>query len=123
MRGRILEVPNLLDQTLLREPRRGVVILATSVKTDADGATEGATVEDSQDNARLVGCNSARGMGVLHQCGMAQRGVRWCERHKCVAPVQDGIERCATVQEAQVCCTSVGWHKEVCEMHGDVAVA
>jgi len=28
MRGRILEVPNLLDYTLLWEPRRGVVGLA-----------------------------------------------------------------------------------------------
>jgi len=28
MRGRILEVPNLLDYTLLREPRKGVAGLA-----------------------------------------------------------------------------------------------
>jgi len=40
MKGRILEVPRLLDYTLLQEPRRGVAILA-------DGATEGATVQES----------------------------------------------------------------------------
>ena len=42
-----------------------------SVKTDEDGATEGDTMQDSQDNARLEGCNNARGTGVLHECKMA----------------------------------------------------
>ena len=43
MRGRILEVPNLLDYTLLREPQRGVAGLA-DVGRDGCGVTEGATV-------------------------------------------------------------------------------
>ena len=55
-----------------------------SVETDAKGAT----VQDSQDIARLAGCNSARGTGVLHQCRTAQRGVQWCEMQGVVAATQ-----------------------------------
>ena len=80
MRGRILEVPNLLDYTLLWEPRRGVAGLANVGRDECDGATKSATVQESQDSARLAGCNSAR----------------W---HESVAPVQDGTKRCATVRD------------------------
>ena len=58
------------------------------VETDADEAEERATVQNSQDNARLVGCNSARGMGVLRQCRIAQRGVQRCEMQGVVAATQ-----------------------------------
>ena len=59
-----------------------------SVETDEDGATERATVQDSQDSERLAGCNSARGTRVLHQCRMAQRGVQRCPMHRVVAATQ-----------------------------------
>jgi len=39
MRGRILEVPSLLDYTLLREPQRGVAILA-DVSRDGCGCSD-----------------------------------------------------------------------------------
>ena len=81
MRVRILEVPSLLDYTLLREPRRGVAVLANvsrELETDADGAIEGATVQDSRDNAE------------------ANR-MQQCEKHRSIAPVQDGTESCVTV--------------------------
>ena len=55
-----------------------------SVETNEDVATEGATVQDSQDSVR-------------------QR----CEKHGSVSLVQDGTERCATVQDAGSCCSSV----------------
>ena len=58
------------------------------VERDADGAAERAIVQDSQDNTRLAGCNSARGTGVLHQCRMAQRGVQWCKMQGVVAASQ-----------------------------------
>ena len=51
------------------------------VETDADEAAERASVQESRDSARLTGCSSARGTGVLHQCKMAQRGVQRCEMH------------------------------------------
>ena len=56
-----------------------------SIEADADEGTEGATVQDSQDSARLAGYNSTRGMGVLHQCKMAQRGVQRCKMQGVVA--------------------------------------
>ena len=37
-----------------------------SVETDADGVTESVIVEETQENARLVGCNNARSTGMLH---------------------------------------------------------
>lgn len=46
------------------------------VETDKYGAIERVIVQDSHENARLVGSNSVRGRGVLHQCMMAQRGVQ-----------------------------------------------
>lgn len=58
------------------------------VETNADEATERATVQNSQNNARLAGCNSVRGMGVSHQCRMAQRGVQWCEMQGVVVVAQ-----------------------------------
>ena len=58
------------------------------VETDADGATERATMQESRDSARLAGCSSVRGTGVLHQCRMAQRGVQWCEMQGVVAAAQ-----------------------------------
>ena len=56
------------------------------VETDADGETERATVQESRDNATLVGCSSVRGTGVLHQCTIAKR--------------------CATVRDAGSCCNN-----------------
>ena len=44
---------------------------------NADGVTEGATVQDSQDNVR-----------------------QQCEKHESVAPMQDGTKRCAMVHKA-----------------------
>ena len=58
------------------------------MEIDADGATERATVQESQDNVELVGCSNARGASVLHQCRMAQRGVQQCEMHGDVAVAQ-----------------------------------
>ena len=87
MRGRILEVPNLLDYTLLREPQRESSRM--SIETDADEAAESATVQKSPGSARLAGCSSARGM-------------------ESVAIVQDGTERFAAVQEAGSCYSSAG---------------
>ena len=62
------------------------------VEMDADEATEGATVQDSPGSARLAGCNSVRGTGVLHQCRMAQRGVQRCEMQGVVAATQRSVE-------------------------------
>jgi len=41
-----------------------------SIETDADGATEGATMQDSRDSVR-----------------------QQCKKHRTIALVQDGIER------------------------------
>jgi len=49
--------------------------LAEWVEIDVDGATERAIVQESQDSANLAGCNNVKGIGVLHKCRMAQRGV------------------------------------------------
>ena len=62
--------------------------MAEWVETDADGVEERATVQESQDSVELVGCNNARGTGVLHQCRMAQRGVQRCEMQGVVAAAQ-----------------------------------
>jgi len=70
-----------------------------SVEMDAYGAAEGATVQDSQDIVRLVGCNSARGMGVLHQCRMAQRGVQQCEMHGFIVVAQRSERENLSVKE------------------------
>lgn len=32
--------------------------------------------------------------------------LQQCERHRTVAPVQDGTERCATVRDARSCCSN-----------------
>jgi len=48
MRGKILEVPSLLDSTLLWEPRQGVAGLGGWVETKTDGAAERATVQEFQ---------------------------------------------------------------------------
>jgi len=34
---------------------------------DADEVAERATLQESRDNAELVGCSNVRGIGVLHQ--------------------------------------------------------
>ena len=73
---------------MLREPRRGVAALAEWVETDADGATERATLQESRDSAKLVGCSSAKGTGVLHQCRKAQRGVQQWEMQGILAAAQ-----------------------------------
>ena len=57
--------------------------MAMSVETDADGATEGTTVQDSQDSVR-----------------------QQYKKHRSVAPVQDGTERCAVVRDAWSCCSN-----------------
>jgi len=49
------------------------------VEIDVDGATERATVRESRNNVMLASYNSARGMGVLHECRMAQKGVQLCK--------------------------------------------
>jgi len=41
---------------------------------------------------------------VSRQCRDSK--LQQCERHKSVAPMQDGIERCATVQDVGSCCSS-----------------
>jgi len=81
MSGRILEVPNLLDYTLLWEPRRGVARLA----------------DVSRDKCGWSGreCYSVRFVGQ-HEASRLQQ----CERHGSVALVQDGLERCAIVRDA-----------------------
>ena len=63
-----------------------------SVEIDADEVEESATVQESPDNVRLAGCNGVRGMGVLHQCRMAHRGVQRCEMQGVVAVVQMSVE-------------------------------
>ena len=73
---------------MLREPRRGVAGLAKWVEIDVDGSVERATVQESQDNTELAGCNNERGTGVLHQCRMTQRDVQWCEMQGVVAAAQ-----------------------------------
>jgi len=50
--------------------------LAEWVEMDVDGAAERATVNESQGNAELAGCNNVRGTRVLNQCRIAQRGVQ-----------------------------------------------
>ena len=87
MRGRILEVPNLLDYTLLREPRRGVAGLA----------------DVGRDGCKWSGreCYSA---GVTGQRKASR--LQQCERHESAAPVQDCTERCATVRDAGSCCSN-----------------
>lgn len=87
MRGRILEVPNLLDYTLLQERRRGVARLA-----DVDRDECGWSGRE---------CYSA---GVLRQREASR--LQQCERHGSVAPVQDGTEKCATVQDAGSYCSN-----------------
>lgn len=82
-----LEVPNLLDYTLLREPRRGVAGLA-------DVGRDGCRWSDRE-------CYSA---GVVEQCEASK--LQQCERHESVAPVQDGTKRCAMVRDAMSCCSS-----------------
>ena len=52
-----------------------------------DGAAERATVQESRDSARLVGCSNARGTSVLHSARW-HRGVQWCEMHEDVAVAQ-----------------------------------
>ena len=62
------------------------------VEIDANEAAESATVQESPSSARLAGCNSVRGTGVLHHCRMAQRGVQRCEMQGVVATAQRPIE-------------------------------
>ena len=63
-----------------------------SVETDADEAAKSAIVQESSGSARLAGCSSVRGTGVLHQCRMAQRGVQRCEMQGVVAAAQRLVE-------------------------------
>ena len=83
MRGRILEVPSLLDYTVLREPRRRVAGLA-DVNRDGYGW--------SGKECYSAGVPRKREASRLQQC----------KRHRSVAPVQDGTERCAMVGDAGV---------------------
>ena len=54
--------------------------------------TKSTIVQESPDSARLASCNSVRGMGVLHQCKMAQRGVQWFKMQGVVVAAQRSIE-------------------------------
>ena len=76
MRGRILEVPSLLDKTLLQEPRRGVTGLAD---VGRDGC--GWSSRESY----------SAGVPIQHRASRLQQ----CERHRSVASVKDDTERCA----------------------------
>jgi len=71
---------------LLQEPQRGIVGLA----------------ESGRDECRWSGRESYNA-GVLRQCKASR--LQQCERHGSVAPVQDGTERYATVQDAGSCCS------------------
>ena len=42
--------------------------------------------------------------GVPRQCRASR--LQQCERHKSVASVEEGTERCATVRDAGSCCSS-----------------
>ena len=77
-------------------------------------------MEDSQDNARLAGCNSVRGTGMLHQCRMAQRGMQRCEMHGVVAAVQRSVEGALASDRGSVSIGSVSSMTEISELGGSV---
>ena len=76
---------------MLREPRRGVAGLAEWVDTDADGAVERVTVQESQDCVELAGCSNG---------------------HRSVAPVQDSRKRCEMVLDAWSVAAAQGSERE-----------
>jgi len=67
-RGKILEVPNLFDSTLLQKPQCRLAELTNLVETNAYGAVKRATV-----------------LGIPGQYKASR--LQQCERHKCVASV------------------------------------
>ena len=80
-RGRILEVPNLLDETLLWERRYGV-------ETDMDGVAKRATVQGIPAQHRECRLQQCERHKCVAQCRVAQRMVQWCEMHGDVAVAQ-----------------------------------